>query len=126
LDVKCIAESGLKSPGTLGSEQQFVRGWRGEGMMNAGGVRVLVYFADGDGGGSAGRGAVGGGASGTVRLTARRRLHRINFRDLSKYKERDYSPHLSTCVQAATPQSAEKTVTVGSSLSETARTTPSG
>lgn len=42
-------------------------------MMSAGGARVRVYFADGDGGGSAGRGAVGGGASGTVRLTARRR-----------------------------------------------------
>lgn len=45
--------------------------------------KVLVYFADGDGGGSAGRGAVGGGgASGTVRLTARRMLHRISFRGL--------------------------------------------
>lgn len=42
-------------------------------MISAGGARVRVYFADGDGGGSAGRGAVGGGASGTVRLTARRR-----------------------------------------------------
>lgn len=44
-------------------------------MMSAGGARVRVYFADGngDGGGSGGRGAVGGGASGTVRLTARRR-----------------------------------------------------
>ncbi|KAG2132109.1 hypothetical protein DEU56DRAFT_981789 [Suillus clintonianus] len=31
-------------------------------MMSAGGARVCVYFADGDGGGSAGRGAVGGGA----------------------------------------------------------------
>lgn len=87
MDVKCIAESGLKSPGALESEQQFIRGWRGEGMMNAGGARVLVYFADGDGGGSGGRGAVGGGLSGTVRLTVRRRLHRINFRDSSKYRE---------------------------------------
>lgn len=42
-------------------------------MMSAGGARVRVYFADGDGGGSAGRGAVGGGASGIVRLIARRR-----------------------------------------------------
>lgn len=49
-------------------------------MISAGGARVRVYFADGDGGGSAGRGAVGGGASGTVRLTARRRLHSIRFR----------------------------------------------
>jgi hypothetical protein len=47
-------------------------------MMSAGGARVRVYFADGDGGGSAGRGAVGGGASGTVRLTARRRLHKVS------------------------------------------------
>jgi hypothetical protein len=51
-------------------------------MMSAGGARVRVYFADGngDGGGSGGRGAVGGGASGTVRLTARRRLHNMNIR----------------------------------------------
>jgi len=41
--------------------------------MSAGGVKVLAYLADGDGSGGSGRGAVGGGASGTVRLTARRR-----------------------------------------------------
>jgi hypothetical protein len=54
--------------------------------MSAGGVSVLAYLADGDGGGSAGRGAVGGGASGTVRLTARRRLHRMSFRETSKFR----------------------------------------
>jgi hypothetical protein len=94
--------------------------------MNAGGVRVLVYLADGDGGGSAGRGAVGGGASGTVRLTARRRLHGIGFRDASKHRERNYSPHRSTCVQATTSQSTEKAVAFGSTLSDATRTTATG
>jgi len=51
-------------------------------MISGGGETVHEYSAEGDGGGSAGRGTVGGGASGTVRLTVRRRLHRISFMGL--------------------------------------------
>jgi len=42
-------------------------GCRGEGTIRAGSNIVLVHLGVGEGGGTAGRGMVGGGAVGTVR-----------------------------------------------------------
>lgn len=54
-------------PALSTGEARTESGCRGEGAIRAGSSIVLVHLGVGDGGGTAGRGIVGGGAVGTVR-----------------------------------------------------------